>query len=57
MGLSIGLGFFIPIIPTALGHFGLDPLLKVWYVPGRHIVLGKLYELISVVGYLLVCAN
>lgn len=30
VGVSIGLGFFIPAVPTALGHFGHDPLLEVW---------------------------
>jgi len=32
---SIALGFFIPLIPTALGHFGHDEILNTWYVHPR----------------------
>lgn len=30
VGVSIALGAFIPIIPAALGHFGPDPLYRLW---------------------------
>ena len=29
---SMFVGFFVPIIPAALGHFGWDPVLDVWCV-------------------------
>jgi hypothetical protein len=30
MAVSMFVGFFVPIIPAALGHFGWDPVLNVW---------------------------
>lgn len=30
VGVSIGLGLFIPVVPACLGHFGFDPILHVW---------------------------
>ena len=27
---SIALGFFIPLVPTILGHFSHDPILNTW---------------------------
>ena len=32
VGVSIVLGMFVPIVPAALGHFGYDPILNVWFV-------------------------
>jgi hypothetical protein len=32
IGVSVALGMGVPILPAALGHFGMDPILNVWYV-------------------------
>jgi hypothetical protein len=32
MYISLFMGFFIPIVPATLGHFGWDPVLEVCWI-------------------------
>jgi hypothetical protein len=32
VGVSLFIGFFVPIVPAALGHFGFDPIFHVCWI-------------------------
>lgn len=32
VGVSLFVGFFVPIVPAALGHFGFDPIFLVCWI-------------------------
>lgn len=50
VGVSVVLGYGVPLVPAALGQFGLDPVIESWYVR----CIGG-YNSHSVAGSQLVC--
>jgi len=36
VGVSLFVGFFVPIVPAALGHFGYDPIFFVCWIQAEN---------------------